>query len=150
MDNITATAAQRGELLDAMIAVIEPIDRAQAELSDLWQEYFGWSHQEDIPEYEAVRVGRAIRTIEGTLFQALTEFYMSVGISDWRGKEYASRTATRYQTVAKVDELTDKLRAKIDRMPRGEAREALDAERIRVYHLPDAEAIPLLEKLLAK
>lgn len=150
MMDITKTAAQRAELADDMISIIDPIDRAHQTLMDVWEEHFSARVQADIPSYKAEDIGRALRDTTDAIFSALSEWYMFVGISDWRGLEYQTRRATRYLEIRKAEELASQAWDKVLKLPAGAAKDELEAERMRAYHLPDAEAIPIYEAILAK
>lgn len=75
---------------------------------------------------------------------------MFVGIQDWRGLEYQTQRATRYLEIRKAEELASQAWDKVRKLPAGAAKDELEAERLRAYHLPDAEAIPIYEAILAK
>lgn len=52
--------------------------------------------------------------------------------------------------VRKTEELASQAWDKVRKLPAGAAKDELEAERPRAYHLPDAEAIPIYEAILAK
>lgn len=141
--------ATRMELSEYLNDTVWKIDHAELLLRDVHQQFFSGMKQERLYPQDAESVGRLIMAAADILWDVLAEIRPLVGDTKYRGAKAAMETAKLLLDSQRVDELHFLLADKM-RLAKGPNEKATRAEIDRISRLPDAEAIPQLEALLAK
>lgn len=122
------------------------LDAAWNLLSNLYDEIYGLQEPEVGP-YEKEKTASTIIAANALIYDVMAALYQCMGKTDYRGGSYQVEQAARLQELHKVEELYNRATERSQRQGWPDKLQ----ERIRaISQLPDAEAIPELEKLLAE
>lgn len=122
------------------------LDAAHNLLSNLYDEIYGLLDAEVGP-YEKDKTASTLIAAQALIYDVMAALYQCMGKTDYRGGSYQVEQAARLQELHKVEELYYKA---TDRSRRQGWPDKLQEKIRAISELPDAEAIPALEALLAE
>lgn len=122
------------------------LDAAWNLLSNLYDEIYGLIEPE-VGTYEIEKTASTIIAANSLIYDVMALLYQCMGKTDYRGGSYQVEQAARLQELHKVEELYSKA---TDRSRRQGWPDKLQEKIKAISELPDAEAIPALETLLAE
>lgn len=126
------TAEERLMISQTMYSIMTNVERARRLLMDVIGDFFDKAEQEPISAPDAEYIQDMIHAINDMLWEAETEYSLTVGNNDTGGCKSELEGAKRMLLVQKVEELRNKIGYK-------------DCKHLR--DLEDEEALPLLEAL---
>ena len=143
------THKERFAMSFAAYDLLYKLDVVWTLLSDLYTEIYG-VREPSVGGYEINHTAATLLAAEDVLYGCMAELNHLCGSTDYRGSESRLEDAKRLLDMHKAEELHSKLSDKV-RLARNPATAAaLKAEIDKISPLDDAEAIPLLEALLAQ
>lgn len=122
------------------------LEAAYGLLSDLYQDIYGCSDVE-VGGYEKKRTANTLLAAEALIMEAVRSLAECTGRTDYPGGSYDLEEAERLLELHKAEELYYKA---TDRSRRQGWPDKLQEKLRAISQLPDAEAIPALEALLAE
>lgn len=141
------TADERGLIADAVCPIMDAVERALGELSDIESEFFEDAEQKEISAIDAERVGRTIHISTDLLFDACAAFGLLTGFENWSGVKYAREQIERISRAFRVDALADRISKKETHMDK-EKRKSIIAARSKAQGMCDEQAEVVLSALL--
>lgn len=131
------TADERGLIADAVCPIMDAVEMALGELSDIESEFFE----------DAERVGRTIHISTELLFDACAAFGLLTGFENWSGTKSAREQIERISRAFRVDALADRISKKEKHMDE-EKRKSIIAARSKAQGMCDEQAEVVLSALL--
>lgn len=122
------------------------LDAAYTLLSNLYDEIYGLLDAE-VGTYEKDKTASTLIAAKTLIYDVMAALYQCMGNTDYRGGSYQVEQAARLQELHKVEELYHRA---TDRSRRQGWPDKLQEKIKAISELPDAEAIPALEALLAE
>lgn len=142
------TAEDRLVIETVLDGIFLQIDKAHFIIMDVLETYFMEREQKDLYKFDAERAGVYIRTAADMIFDALLQYYLTVGQYDWRGVEPHLQSAERASKAISVNKAIEKCFDAQKIIGRGTERAAAMQAQLRAaYSLPDDQAAPLIEKI---
>lgn len=89
------TADERGLIADTVFPIMNAVENALGELTDMQDEYFGDADQKAISARDAEKMGRTIRISTELLFDACAAFGLLTGFDSWSGTKSAREQIER-------------------------------------------------------
>lgn len=108
----------------------------------LYEDYFSMREMEMIGQAEYENIGYSLLAAREAIQATITGLNHIIGVVEDREVEEAERLLEQHKADTLFNQLSDRYRLSHD--------ESIREEMERLSRLPDAEAIPLLEKYLAK
>lgn len=102
------TAEERLVIERAVDGVFLQIDNAHFIIMDVLETYFMEREQKDINKFDAEKVGIYLNAAADMIFDALLQYYLTIGEYEWRGVEPHLRGAERANKAIAVNKAITK------------------------------------------
>lgn len=140
---------ERAIIEDAVNDIFAKIENAHILLDEEMEKYFFSIEQKGLTKWEAESLGVHLRIAFDMIFDSLLQYHLTVGHSDWRGVHPYLEGAERARRAIEAESVQNKA-MDIERRFRDTSKgKELTETRCGVQHLPDSQAITILETLIS-
>lgn len=141
------TARDRETIYNAVYPIMDTVEIAMKELSDLESEFFEAKEQAALNKNDTKKIGRTIRVASELLYDACAAFGVLVDIEEFSGVPVYNQNMKRIQEAQAVNALRNKMiNAEMNANP--EKRKALSCICQQLSDMDDEQARPILMALL--
>ena len=141
------TARDRKTIYNAVYPIMDAVEIAMKELSDLESEFFEAKEQAALKKYDAEKIGRTIRVASELLYDACAAFGVLSDIKKFSGVPVYNQNMKRIQQAQAVNVLHNRI-IDAEMNANSEKRKALSCIRQQLSDMDDEQARPILMALL--
>ena len=142
------TAEDRLVIETALDGIFPQIDSAHFIIMDILETYFMRLDRKSLDSYDIEKVGKYLNAAADMIFDAMLQYYLTIGNSEWRGVEPHLQSADRARRAIAANKAIEKCHdaQKIVGRESEKAKEMQAQLRV-AYSLPDEQAATLIEKI---
>lgn len=141
------TARDRETIYNTVYPIMDAVEIAMKELSDLESEFFEAKEQAALKKNDAEKIGRTIRVASELLYDACAAFGVLTDIKKFSGVPVYNQNMKRIQQAQTVNVLHNRI-IDAEMNANSEKRKALSCIRQQLSDMDDEQARPILMALL--